>query len=195
MTLMIISLQNAFPRSRVFIPAHTFLHVVPQAQQQREEGRCSARVIQMRQRTKEARFQPPTADIYGHRGQDPAWHYLSPCEFFAYWAPLEIRAPNARGQNLFSASSPDGELRMQSCRAARMVARPKPLIHLTVVEPGNDASHHTLPDTQPSRWVRHQWALLRQERPRALVLDKQQLPSSKRIANENGRLYNVYLRP
>ena len=84
---------------------------------------------------------------------------------------------------------------MQSCRDARIVARPKPLTHFTAVEPRGGEAYRTLPDTHALKWLRHQWVLVRHERPRAPVLHKQQLPNPKRTEDENGGLYNVYVRP
>ena len=158
-------------------------------------GETTARVIHIRQRTHEARLQAPTAEIYGYRGQAAVWFYLSAYEFFAYWTPVEVRAPKVNGEEGFSVWTPEGEQYMQSCLEDKVIARPKPLTHFTVVEPKEGSSYHTLPDTHALRWLRHQWVLVRQERPKVPVFHKQQVPSSKRTANENGRLCNVYLRP
>ena len=50
-------------------------------------------------------------------------------------APRDPRAEREM-RDVFLCLDPEGGFYTQSCRAARMVARPKPFIHFIVVEPG-----------------------------------------------------------
>ena len=121
---------------RVSFPAHRFLHVVLQAEQQPQEGRSISRVIQTRQRTKEARLQVPTVKFMDIAGKLRRGIIFPPMSSLRIRHPFEIRAPNASGESCFSAWTPEGEFNMQSCRAECMVARPKPFIVFIDVEPG-----------------------------------------------------------
>ena len=68
---------------RFSFPAHRLLQLVPQAKQHGQKGRAIARAIQVRQGTTEARLQDLTIEVYGYRGQAPAWYHLSVYEVFA----------------------------------------------------------------------------------------------------------------
>ena len=128
-------------------------------------------------------------EIYGFRGTDERLAYLSPFEFFMYWAAEPVMPPyheQCGGRSVWCAGGKEYyETHKHDYPRCKLIAG----THYRVVEGCED--YVVFSDTPVLRIFRHRWVLVKNQRPLVPVFTHSKLPRPGLSAEESARLCSV----
>jgi hypothetical protein len=137
-------------------------------------------------------------ELYGFRGHDERFYYLSPWEFTMWWRVEVLSPPNVYETAEVSPRTKWTKAGVEYWAAAKsnfQAPAPKALLHYVVVPATGGEQYVCYPEDVELEVFRNQWVMVRRTRPMVPEPAKTPLPRRCMEPEERSRIFSVYLRP
>ena len=134
-------------------------------------------------------------DAYGHRGNAPPIHYLSPWEFTGLWTLEYLKPPCSYSHNAKTMWTPAGLAYKEKRQEDKEAPAPKPGKHYVVIDCVDPSKYIAFPESSATQILRHRAVMVRWKRPHVPQPSATPLPTTHLSEEERCRIFSVYLRP